>query len=154
MGTARPFNDFPELSPSTQQVLASLGFGRATPVQDAVIPLFCGHKDVAVDACTGSGKTLAFIIPIVEKFRKLDEPLLKHQASACVHLGCLHGRACMRPVHELYLHAQPEPTVHTKQVGAIVVSPTRELARQICNVATPFLETLPGVKAQLLVGGT
>ncbi len=40
------------------------------------------------------------------------------------------------------------------QVGAIIVSPTRELARQIHNVALPFVETLPGARAMLLVGGS
>jgi len=39
-------------------------------------------------------------------------------------------------------------------VGAIIVSPTRELAKQIHAVAQPFLDTLPGVGSMLLVGGT
>ena len=34
------------------------------------------------------------------------------------------------------------------------MSPTRELARQIYQVAEPFLETIPWLKALLLVGGT
>jgi ATP-dependent RNA helicase DDX55/SPB4 len=63
-------------------VVASLGFERTTPVQEATIPLFTGNKDVAVDACTGSGKTLAFIIPIIEKLRRLEEPLRKHQVAS------------------------------------------------------------------------
>ncbi|KAL2634811.1 hypothetical protein R1flu_006290 [Riccia fluitans] len=40
------------------------------------------------------------------------------------------------------------------QVGAIVISPTRELASQIFQVAQPFMETLPKYKEALLVGGT
>jgi ATP-dependent RNA helicase DDX55/SPB4 len=40
------------------------------------------------------------------------------------------------------------------QVGAVVVSPTRELASQIYHVLEPFLTTLPGIRAMLLVGGT
>jgi ATP-dependent RNA helicase DDX55/SPB4 len=76
------------------------------------------HQDVAVDACTGSGKTLAFVLPVVEKMRRLEERLKKHQ------------------------------------VGAIVVSPTRELARQILTVAQPFISSVPGITSQLLVGGT
>lgn len=39
-------------------------------------------QDVAVDACTGSGKTLAFVIPVVEKLRRLEEKLRKHQVTA------------------------------------------------------------------------
>lgn len=73
------FSDFAELSQPTLDVLGAQGFVETTPVQAAVIPLFCGNKDVAVDACTGSGKTLAFVLPIVEKLRKLEEPIRKHQ---------------------------------------------------------------------------
>ncbi|XP_024387826.1 DEAD-box ATP-dependent RNA helicase 18 isoform X1 [Physcomitrium patens] len=40
------------------------------------------------------------------------------------------------------------------QVGAVIVSPTRELASQIYHVLGPFLTTLRGVQAMLLVGGT
>jgi len=79
-GTKR-FRDMPELSAPTLAVLAGLGFERATPVQEATIPLFASNKDVAVDAQTGSGKTLAFVVPVVEKLRRLDEPLKKHQVA-------------------------------------------------------------------------
>lgn len=34
------------------------------------------------------------------------------------------------------------------------MSPTRELASQIYHVMEPFLTTLPGIRASLLVGGT
>lgn len=40
------------------------------------------------------------------------------------------------------------------QVGAIVVSPTRELSKQINDVAYPFLEEVCGIVPKLLVGGT
>jgi len=56
-----------------------MGFHKATPVQQACIPLFSGHKDVAVDACTGSGKTLAFVIPILEKLSRLELQLRKNE---------------------------------------------------------------------------
>lgn len=80
MGT-KLFTEFREISQDTQQVLASLGYTHATPVQEACIPLFTGHKDVAVDACTGSGKTIAFVVPMIEKLRKLEDPLRKTQVA-------------------------------------------------------------------------
>lgn len=40
------------------------------------------------------------------------------------------------------------------QVGAVIVSPTRELARQIYEVARPYVDTVPWLRALLLVGGT
>ena len=36
----------------------------------------------------------------------------------------------------------------------MIVSPTRELAKQIHSVALPFVETVPGARAMLLVGGS
>ena len=42
----------------------------------------------------------------------------------------------------------------TGQVGAIIISPTRELAKQIQGVAEPFIQSVPGLSMQLLVGGT
>lgn len=81
-----------------------MGFTKMTPVQASTIPLFMAHKDVMVEAVTGSGKTLAFLIPILEKLLRLDEPIKKHH------------------------------------VGAIIVSPTRELASQIHNVSLSLLK--------------
>merc|ERR1711939_1005685 len=66
-----------------------------------------GHKDVVVEAVTGSGKTLAFLIPVVEKLLRLEEPVKKHH------------------------------------IGAIIISPTRELASQIFNVLVSLLDFHP-----------
>ncbi|KAL4854012.1 DEAD-box ATP-dependent RNA helicase 18 [Chlorella vulgaris] len=111
------FAAFP-LSPAVQSLLLQQGFQQPTPVQEATIPLFCGNTDVCVDACTGSGKTLAFVLPVVERLRRLEAPL------------------------------------RNNQVGAVIVSPTRELARQIFDVAKPFVATVAWLQAALLVGGT
>lgn len=70
------FSDLDCISPEVVSVLHAQSFVRATPVQEAVLPLFCSHKDVAVDAATGSGKTLAFILPIVERLRSAKPGLL------------------------------------------------------------------------------
>lgn len=84
-----------------------MNFSRMTPVQASTIPLFMAHKDVVVEAVTGSGKTLAFLIPVVEKLLRLEEPIKKHH------------------------------------IGAIIISPTRELASQIYNVLLSLLEFHP-----------
>ena len=76
------FRDLSCLSEKSLQVLTELGFVHPTPVQSTVLPLLLGqNKDVAVDACTGSGKTLAFLLPIVERLRRLEDPLKPQQAS-------------------------------------------------------------------------
>ncbi|GKZ63887.1 hypothetical protein CBS147343_2341 [Aspergillus niger] len=97
----------PALSEWVLDAVASMGFTRMTPVQASAIPLFMAHKDVVVEAVTGSGKTLSFLIPVVEKLLRLEEPLKKHH------------------------------------VGAIIISPTRELASQIYNVLTSLLAFHP-----------
>lgn len=77
-----------------------------TPVQAGAIPLFIKNKDVVVEvthsvsfinptafdwtknekgqAVTGSGKTLAFVIPIIEKLLRREEPLKKNEIGAIV----------------------------------------------------------------------
>lgn len=55
-----------------------------TPVQASVIPLFCGNKDVVVEAVTGSGKTLAFLIPIIERILRLEENIKPGQTNAVI----------------------------------------------------------------------
>lgn len=92
-----------------------------------------------LQAVTGSGKTLAYLIPVVQRLLRLEEPHKKHH------------------------------------LGAVIVSPTRELAAQIHSVLVSLLEfhpqsaellpylkgdekrpatTVPVVVPQLLVGGT
>ncbi|KAE8356539.1 ATP-dependent rRNA helicase spb4 [Aspergillus coremiiformis] len=97
----------PSLSEWVLEAVSSMGFTRMTPVQASAIPLFMAHKDVVVEAVTGSGKTLSFLIPVVEKLLRLEEPLKKHH------------------------------------VGAIIISPTRELASQIHNVLLSLLAFHP-----------
>ncbi len=94
----------PSLSEWILDATSIMGFTKMTPVQASTIPLFMTHKDVVVEAVTGSGKTLAFLIPVVEKLLRLEEPIKKHH------------------------------------VGAIIVSPTRELASQIYNVLLSLLK--------------
>ncbi|KAM3086474.1 ATP-dependent rRNA helicase spb4 [Clarireedia jacksonii] len=93
----------PPLAEWILDAISSMGFEKMTPVQASTIPLFMGNKDVVVEAVTGSGKTLSFLIPVVEKLLRLEEPIKKHH------------------------------------VGAIIVSPTRELTTQIYNVLTSLL---------------
>ncbi|KAJ5092912.1 hypothetical protein N7456_008773 [Penicillium angulare] len=103
----------PPLSQWALDAVSSMGFTRMTPVQASAIPLFMAHKDVVVEAVTGSGKTLSFLMPVVEKLLRLDEPLKKHH------------------------------------VGAIIISPTRELASQIYQVLLSLLEFHPASAAAI-----
>ncbi|KAI0873693.1 ATP-dependent rRNA helicase SPB4 [Hypoxylon argillaceum] len=65
--------------------VSAMGFTRATPVQASVWPLMgTGNKDVVVEAVTGSGKTLAFLMPLVHRILRLEEPTKKHHIAAVV----------------------------------------------------------------------
>ena len=97
----------PSLSEWILDATAAMGFDKMTPVQASTIPLFMGNKDVVVEAVTGSGKTLTFLIPLVERLLRLEDPIKKHH------------------------------------VGAIILSPTRELATQIHQVLLALLQSHP-----------
>lgn len=74
----------PPLSEWVLEAMSTMGFARMTPVQASAIPLFMSHKDVVVEAVTGSGKTLSFLIPIVEKLLRLDDPIKKHHIGSII----------------------------------------------------------------------
>ena len=114
----------PPLHPSVLKVVEELGFRQLSPVQEATIPLFMSHKDVAVEAPTGSGKTLAFVIPVLQ----------------------------------ILLRARREWQLRPHEVGALIVSPTRELALQTSRVLALFMAEEPfrgffSPRPLLLIGG-
>ena len=83
--SSRAWGDLnPPLSEWVLEAMSTMGFARMTPVQASAIPLFMSHKDVVVEAVTGSGKTLSFLIPIVEKLLRLDEPMKKHHIGSII----------------------------------------------------------------------
>ncbi|KAI1475094.1 ATP-dependent rRNA helicase spb4 [Daldinia eschscholtzii] len=75
----------PPLAEWILDAVSSMGFARATPVQASVWPLFGGgNKDVVVEAVTGSGKTLSFLLPLVHRILRLDEPTKRHHVAAII----------------------------------------------------------------------
>ena len=43
-----------------------------------------GHCIKNIKAVTGSGKTLAFLIPVIERLLRLEEPVRKHHVAAII----------------------------------------------------------------------
>ncbi|KAI0884541.1 ATP-dependent rRNA helicase spb4 [Annulohypoxylon maeteangense] len=75
----------PPLAEWILDAVSSMGFARATPVQASVWPLFGGgNKDVVVEAVTGSGKTLSFLLPLVHRILRQDEPTKRHHVASIV----------------------------------------------------------------------
>ena len=60
--------------------------------------------------------------------------------------------AFLLPILEILTHLE-EPLKYN-QIGALILSPTRELASQISQVLSKFLEKIPSLKQQLFIGGT
>lgn len=50
--------------------LHSMGFEKATPIQELVLPLILDGKDVIACAQTGTGKTAAYLLPILDKISR------------------------------------------------------------------------------------
>ena len=107
------FSDF-LLPDALLRALEKLGFEQPTPVQQKVIPLAMGGRDLMVSAATGTGKTAAFLLPLMQRF--LD---------------------------------RPAPYAGTR---ALVLVPTRELARQIQD---QFLQlgSYTRLTAGVIIGG-
>lgn len=82
-------------------------------------------KDILAKAKTGTGKTVAFMIPAIERrVAKMSE---------------MPGNGKNRYAHD--------------NVGALVISPTRELAAQIVNEAVKLRSGHPHMNVHLIVGG-
>jgi ATP-dependent RNA helicase DDX18/HAS1 len=113
-----------DLSDGTRKALDGMGFKTMTEVQARTIPPLLAGKDVLGAAKTGSGKTLAFLIPAVEMLNKLK---FKPRN------GALSPSPSVTPTGVL-------TGCEKTGTGAIVVSPTRELALQIFGVAKELCE--------------
>ncbi|RPD65723.1 DEAD-domain-containing protein [Lentinus tigrinus ALCF2SS1-7] len=124
-----------------------------SPVQAAVLPLLpglieppkegeepTGPRDLLVKARTGTGKTLGFLIPAVES---RVNTLRAHAEQVAKDTGSSSKVALSRAVDRFA----------KQNVGALIISPTRELATQIANEAIKLTENHEHFQVQLLVGG-
>ncbi|KAK5146281.1 ATP-dependent rRNA helicase spb4 [Oleoguttula sp. CCFEE 6159] len=140
----------PSLSECILDAVSNMGFSRMTPVQASTIPLFMGHKDVVVEAVTGSGKTLAFLIPLVERLLRLDEPVKKHHIAAII----------VSPTRELatQIHSVLLSLLAFHGPSAAALRPPDEDVDISDHTDAPTRPTFPSstlkVVPQLLLGGT
>ncbi|ELR18238.1 DEAD/DEAH box helicase domain containing protein [Acanthamoeba castellanii str. Neff] len=120
----------PALSAGVMDIITNkLGFNRMTPVQAGTIPLFLSYKDVCVE-CDGARQ-------------------------ACTGSG--KTLAFLVPLFEMLLRREDPLKKH--EVGALIITPTRELASQITEIAKVFIENLKGTPGkqsftlQVFIGG-
>ncbi|KAJ4306724.1 ATP-dependent rRNA helicase spb4 [Collariella sp. IMI 366227] len=129
----------PSLAQWVLDYLSSMGFEQPTPVQKSCLDFFRGNKDVVVEAVTGSGKTLAFLIPVVEKLLRLEEPAKRHHVQAII----------ISPTREL------ASQIYNVLVSLIKFHPqSAELISFTKSDEKRSIGTEPAVVPQLLVGGT
>ncbi|KAI1381228.1 ATP-dependent rRNA helicase spb4 [Hypoxylon crocopeplum] len=130
----------PPLAEWILDAVSSMGFARATPVQASVWPLFGGgNKDVVVEAVTGSGKTLSFLLPLVHRILRQDEPTKRHHVAAII----------VAPTKEL------AGQIHSALTSLIAFHPTSaELLLVLSGDEKRPETTVPVVIPQLLSGGS
>ncbi|ENU97368.1 DEAD/DEAH box helicase [Acinetobacter variabilis] len=120
---SKTFAEF-SLHESLQQALQGLGFTTPTPVQEQSIPAALEGKDLLVSSQTGSGKTAAFLLPTLNALANQDTFVQFKER----------------------MKAVTQPTI-------LVISPTRELAQQVCQDAIAFVRHMKGVRIAAIMGG-
>lgn len=104
--------------------LAKMNFNRPTAIQQQVIPhMLSSSSDAFVQAETGSGKTFSYLLPILHRVLLLS------------------GSGGGRQVHR------------DSGIFAIIVSPTRELAKQVYSVLEQLIRPFPWLVSTAITGG-
>lgn len=129
--------------------VATLGFNAPTPVQAAAIPAVLEGKDVVASAQTGTGKTAAFMLPTlqriaVEKPGGAEKPAAKER-DAADGPNAAAGRSAKR-------NAKRDSAERNAYPRALIITPTRELAAQIDDVAKSVCAST-GQQAVIVTGG-
>ena len=129
--------------------VATLGFNEPTPVQAAAIPAVLAGKDVVASAQTGTGKTAAFMLPTlqriaVEKPGGTEKPDAK-EPNAVSGRDAAAGRDAKR-------NAKRGSAKRGAYPRALIITPTRELAAQIDDVAKSVCAST-GQQAVIVTGG-
>ena len=130
--------------------VATLGFNAPTPVQAAAIPAVLAGKDVVASAQTGTGKTAAFMLPTlqriaVEKPGEAEKPDAKERSAAS-------GRNAASERNAKRGDAKRGSAKRNAYPRALIITPTRELAAQIDDVAKSVCEST-GQQAVIVTGG-
>ena len=134
--------------------VATLGFNAPTPVQVTAIPAVLAGKDVVASAQTGTGKTAAFMLPTlqriaVEKPGGAEKPDARER-SASAKSNAAAGRGAKHNAKQG--DAKRGGTKRNTYPRALIITPTRELAAQIDNVAKNVCKST-GQQAVIVTGG-
>ena len=137
--------------------VATLGFNAPTPVQAAAIPAVLAGKDVVASAQTGTGKTAAFMLPTLQRIA-VEKPggtekTDAKEPNASAKPNAAAGRsAAAGPNASAKRNAKRGDTKRNAYPRALIITPTRELAAQIDNVAKSVCAST-GQQAVIVTGG-
>ena len=134
--------------------VATLGFNAPTPVQAAAIPAVLAGKDVVASAQTGTGKTAAFMLPTLQCIAIEKPDATERNADAG------HNAASERNTAAGHGAKHNAKRGDIKRGGvkrnayprALIITPTRELAAQIDDVAKSVCAST-GQQAVIVTGG-
>ena len=118
--------------------VATLGFNAPTPVQAAAIPAVLAGKDVVASAQTGTGKTAAFMLPTLQRIA-VEKPSGAEKPDAAAERGTKRN-------------AKQGNAKRNTYPRALIITPTRELAAQIDDVAKSVCAST-GQQAVIVTGG-
>lgn len=129
--------------------VATLGFNAPTPVQAAAIPAVLAGKDVVASAQTGTGKTAAFMLPTLQRIAG-EKPGGAEKPNA-TERNAVSGRDAAAG-RDAKRNAKRGDTKRNAYPRALIITPTRELAAQIDNVAKSVCAST-GQQAVIVTGG-
>ena len=123
------------LSDEMLRAIENLGYTAPTPVQAGSIPVVLEGRDLLAAAQTGTGKTAAFLLPTMNNLEHIAPPKPVRERG---------GRNRRR--------GTKKPEGNGRGPVMLVITPTRELAQQIDEVASKIAD-VTGHVAVTVVGG-
>ena len=123
------------LSDEMLRAIENLGYTAPTPVQAGSIPVVLEGRDLLAAAQTGTGKTAAFLLPTMSNLEHIAPPKPVRERG---------GRNRRR--------GAKKPEGNGRGPVMLVITPTRELAQQIDEVASKIAD-VTGHVAVTVVGG-
>ncbi|QIQ21995.1 ATP-dependent RNA helicase RhlE [Zophobihabitans entericus] len=112
------------LSTEILQAVQELGYSTPTPIQQQAIPVVLSGKDLMASAQTGTGKTAGFVLPILQQIQNTQPKA----------------------------PANDQAKRSKRQLKALILAPTRELAAQIGENVREYSKYLP-VRSLVVFGG-
>ncbi|KGJ97103.1 DEAD/DEAH box helicase [Colwellia psychrerythraea] len=116
------------LSADLLKAVKACGYKNLTPIQQEAIPVIRRGTDLLASAQTGTGKTAAFSLPILDAIAKANHAA--HSANSSGNEKSASGQA----------------------IRALILTPTRELAKQVAENIKQFSQYLP-IKTGVVYGG-